>query len=101
MHVLEVASLALRLAVPGNRPSELSSGPAMATIVRPGTDVASHSSFAAIGIWIEANDYAISGPSCSRNALSLELLATRPSKSKSHAIPSSAIAALGTKAAIS
>jgi hypothetical protein len=49
MHVLEVALLALRLAVPDNRPSELSAVPAMATIVRPGTNLASHSSFAAIG----------------------------------------------------
>jgi DNA-binding transcriptional MerR regulator len=45
------------------RPSELSAVPAMATIVRPGTNVASHSSFATIGTWIEANNYAISGPS--------------------------------------
>jgi effector-binding domain-containing protein len=37
--------------------------PTMATIVRPGTNAASHSSFAAIGTWIEANDYAIAGPS--------------------------------------
>jgi DNA-binding transcriptional MerR regulator len=45
------------------RPSELPFVSAMATLVRPGTNVASHSSFATIGTWIEANDYTISGPS--------------------------------------
>ena len=34
----------------------------MATIVRPGTNAASHSSFAAIGTWIEANACEIAGP---------------------------------------
>lgn len=34
----------------------------MATIVRPGTNAASHSSFAAIGTWIEANTCEIAGP---------------------------------------
>ncbi len=34
----------------------------MATIVRPGTNTASHSSFAAIGTWIEANNCEIAGP---------------------------------------
>jgi effector-binding domain-containing protein len=33
----------------------------MATIVRAGTNAASHSSFAAIGTWIEANKYEIAG----------------------------------------
>jgi DNA-binding transcriptional MerR regulator len=42
--------------------SELPAVPAMATIVRPGTNAASHSSFAAIGTWIEANKYEIAGP---------------------------------------
>lgn len=43
-------------------PSELPAVPTMATIVRPGTNAASHSSFAAIGTWIEANAYEIAGP---------------------------------------
>lgn len=42
--------------------SELPAVPTMATIVRPGTNVVSHSSFAAIGTWIEANKYEIAGP---------------------------------------
>lgn len=42
--------------------SELPAVPAMATIVRPDTNVVSHSSFAAIGTWIEANKYEIAGP---------------------------------------
>lgn len=42
--------------------SELPAVPAMATIVRSGTNAASHSSFAAIGTWIEANEYEIAGP---------------------------------------
>lgn len=42
--------------------SELPTVPTMATIVRPGTNVVSHSSFAAIGTWIEANKYEIAGP---------------------------------------
>jgi DNA-binding transcriptional MerR regulator len=42
--------------------SELPAVPTMATIVRPGTNAASHSSFAAIGTWIEANRYEIAGP---------------------------------------
>lgn len=42
--------------------SELPAVPAMATIVRSGTTAASHSSFAAIGTWIEANRYEIAGP---------------------------------------
>lgn len=35
---------------------------AMATIVRPGTNAASHASFGAIGTWIEANSFEIAGP---------------------------------------
>lgn len=42
--------------------SELPAVPTMATIVRPGTNAASHSSFAAIGTWIEANNYEVAGP---------------------------------------
>ena len=41
--------------------SELPAVDTMATIVRPGTNAASHSSFAAIGTWIEANRYEIAG----------------------------------------
>ena len=51
--------------LPGNGllvASELPAVPAMATIVRPGTNAASHSSFAAIGTWIEANEYEVAGP---------------------------------------
>lgn len=42
--------------------SELPAVPTMATIVRPGTNATSHSSFAAIGTWIEANKCEIAGP---------------------------------------
>jgi DNA-binding transcriptional MerR regulator len=41
---------------------ELPAVPAMATIVRPGTNPQSHTSFGAIGTWIEANRYEIAGP---------------------------------------
>jgi DNA-binding transcriptional MerR regulator len=41
---------------------ELPAVPAMATIVRPGTNAASHTSFGAVGAWIEANGYEIAGP---------------------------------------
>jgi len=34
----------------------------MATIVRPGTNMESHTSFGAVGTWIEANNYQIAGP---------------------------------------
>jgi DNA-binding transcriptional MerR regulator/effector-binding domain-containing protein len=44
------------------RASELPAVDEMATIVRPGTNAESHSSFSAIGIWIEANNYRIAGP---------------------------------------
>jgi DNA-binding transcriptional MerR regulator len=44
------------------RASELPGVEAMATIVRPGTNSASHTSFGAIGSWIEANAYEIAGP---------------------------------------
>ena len=51
--------------IAGNRvlqAGELPAVPAMATIVRPGTNAASHTSFGAIGTWIEANKYEIAGP---------------------------------------
>jgi DNA-binding transcriptional MerR regulator len=44
------------------RASELPAVETMATIVRPGTNAASHTSFGAIGSWIEANAYEIAGP---------------------------------------
>jgi DNA-binding transcriptional MerR regulator len=42
--------------------SELPAVDTMATIVRPGTNAESHSSFSAVGRWIEANNYTIAGP---------------------------------------
>jgi effector-binding domain-containing protein len=42
--------------------SELPAVATMATIVRSGTNAASHSAFGAIGTWIEANSYEIAGP---------------------------------------
>lgn len=44
------------------RASELPAVETMATIVRPGTNAESHTSFSAIGSWIEANDYSVAGP---------------------------------------
>ncbi len=44
------------------RASELPAVETMATIVRPGTNAESHSSFGAIGMWIEANGYEVAGP---------------------------------------
>ena len=44
------------------RASELPAVDMMATIVRPGTNPASHTSFGAIGMWIEANGYQVAGP---------------------------------------
>ena len=44
------------------RVSELPAVDTMATIVRPGTNPASHTSFGAIGMWIEANGYEVAGP---------------------------------------
>lgn len=42
--------------------SELPAVAAMATMVRSGTNAASHLAFGAIGTWIEANGYEIGGP---------------------------------------
>lgn len=42
--------------------SELPAVETMATIVRPGTNSSSHTSFGAIGAWIEANSYEVAGP---------------------------------------
>ncbi len=42
--------------------SELPAVGTMATIVRQGTNVESHTSFSAIGTWVEANNYEIAGP---------------------------------------
>lgn len=44
------------------RASELPAVETMATIVRPGTNVESHTSFSTVGRWIEANDYEVAGP---------------------------------------
>jgi DNA-binding transcriptional MerR regulator len=44
------------------RAGELPAVDTMATIVRPGTNPASHTSFGAIGMWIEANGYQVAGP---------------------------------------
>ncbi|TWT15250.1 MerR family transcriptional regulator [Reyranella sp. CPCC 100927] len=43
------------------RASELSAVETMATIVRPGTNAESHTSFSTVGRWIEANHYEIAG----------------------------------------
>jgi effector-binding domain-containing protein len=42
--------------------SELPAVDTMATIVRSGTNAASHCAFGSIGMWIEANGYEVSGP---------------------------------------
>jgi DNA-binding transcriptional MerR regulator len=42
--------------------SELPAVDSMATIVRPGTNAASHSAFGTIGMWIEANGFEVAGP---------------------------------------
>lgn len=44
------------------RASELPAVDTMATIVRPGTNAESHTSFSTVGRWIEANSYEIAGP---------------------------------------
>lgn len=44
------------------RVSELPAVETMATIVRPGTNAESHTSFSAVGRWIEANNYEVAGP---------------------------------------
>jgi effector-binding domain-containing protein len=44
------------------RAGELPAVDTMATIVRPGTNAASHGPFGAIGMWIEANGYEVAGP---------------------------------------
>ncbi|MGQ0581332.1 MAG: MerR family transcriptional regulator [Reyranella sp.] len=42
--------------------NELPAVGTMATVVRPGTNSASHRSFGALGLWIEANRYEVAGP---------------------------------------
>jgi DNA-binding transcriptional MerR regulator len=44
------------------RAAELPAVEAMATVVRPGTNAESHTSFGTVGRWIEANQYEIAGP---------------------------------------
>ncbi|HEY4440519.1 MAG TPA: MerR family transcriptional regulator [Candidatus Elarobacter sp.] len=46
----------------GLRVSQLPPVETMATLVRAGTDAASHHAFGSLGRWIEANGYAITGP---------------------------------------
>jgi len=44
------------------RATELPAIETMATLVRPGTNAESHTSFSTVGRWIEANHYEIAGP---------------------------------------
>jgi DNA-binding transcriptional MerR regulator len=44
------------------RASELPAVETMATLVRPGTNAESHTSFGTVGRWIEANYYEVAGP---------------------------------------
>jgi DNA-binding transcriptional MerR regulator len=44
------------------RATELPAIETMATVVRPGTNAESHTSFGTVGRWIEANHYEIAGP---------------------------------------
>lgn len=44
------------------RATELPAVETMATVVRPGTNAESHTSFGTVGRWIEANHYEIAGP---------------------------------------
>jgi DNA-binding transcriptional MerR regulator len=44
------------------RAGELPAVETMATIVRPGTNLESHTAFGAIGTWIEVNRYEVAGP---------------------------------------
>ena len=44
------------------RASELPAVETMATLVRAGTNMESHTSFGAVGTWIEVNNYQIAGP---------------------------------------
>ncbi|OCK61616.1 MerR family transcriptional regulator [Bradyrhizobium sp. LMTR 3] len=44
------------------RATELPDVETMATVVRPGTNAESHTSFGTVGRWIEANHYEIAGP---------------------------------------
>ena len=44
------------------RAAELPAVETMATLVRPGTNAESHTSFGTVGRWIEANHYEIAGP---------------------------------------
>jgi DNA-binding transcriptional MerR regulator len=44
------------------RAGELPAVETMATVVRPGTNAESHTSFGTVGRWIEANNYEVAGP---------------------------------------
>ena len=66
------------VAVPGGmalKPSELPALPVLATLVRRGPNYQSHLAFGALGLWMEANGYAIAGPS---REVFLELPFRRP-----------------------
>lgn len=71
------------VAVPGGmslRPAELPALPALATLVRRGPNYQSHLAFGALGLWMEANGYAIAGPS---REVFLELPFSRPDQEES------------------
>jgi DNA-binding transcriptional MerR regulator len=55
--------------------AELPPAPALATLVRRGPDYQSHLAFATLGLWMDANHYAIAGPS---REIFLELPFRRP-----------------------
>lgn len=59
------------------RPAELPGLPALATLVRRGPNYQSHLAFGALGLWMAANGYSISGPS---REVFLELPFRRPAE---------------------
>jgi hypothetical protein len=72
-----------RIALPGNlalAPAELSAVPTLATLVRRGPNYESHLAFGALGLWMEANGYTITGPS---REVFLELPFRRPDQENS------------------
>lgn len=71
------------VALPGGlqlTPAELPALPALATLVRRGPNYQSHLAFGALGLWMEANGYAIAGPS---REVFLELPFSRPDQEDS------------------
>jgi effector-binding domain-containing protein len=70
--------VAKHIALPGGlalAPAELPALPTLATLVRRGPNYESHLAFGALGVWMEANGYAIAGPS---REVFLELPFRRP-----------------------